>query len=89
MTDEIEVKKSPLCRDIEADGKSVRVEIYEDGAGAWLLEIVDEYNNSTCWGDSFASDQAALDEALDTVAQEGIDSLIGPESGQLSWGAAE
>lgn len=27
---------------IAVDGKSVEVQVYEDGAGGWLLEIVDE-----------------------------------------------
>jgi hypothetical protein len=49
MTDEVNVISSPRCRDIEAGGKSVRVEIYDDGAGAWLLEHVDQTSNSTCW----------------------------------------
>lgn len=81
MTEKIDVEMSPLCQDIERDGKTVRVDIYKDTEGGWLLEVVDEFNNSTVWDDPFNSDQAALDEALDTIEKEGIACLIGPETG--------
>lgn len=83
MTEEYEVKMSPLCQVITRDGKSVRIDIYEDGAGGWILEVVDEYDNSTVWNDSFETDKAALQEALDTLEKEGIVSLIGPETSVL------
>lgn len=70
-------KMSPLCRTIESQGRSVRVQIYEGDPGKWLLEVVDEYGNSTVWEDQFDSDQAALEEAQHTIAQEGIGVLIG------------
>lgn len=78
MSDDYEVKKSPLSQRIEVQGKAVDVEIYEDGEGGWTLEVVDEFNNSTVWDDPFSTDQAALDELQRTIKDEGIDSLIGP-----------
>lgn len=80
---------SPLCQDVTRDGKTVRVEIYEDGKGGWILEVVDQNHTSTVWDDSFPSDQAALDEALRTIDDEGISPLIGdpphaPASGHPS-----
>lgn len=83
MTEENEVKMSPLCQTIERDGKSVRIDIYENGEGGWVLEAVDEFNNSTVWDDLFTSDKAALDEVLDTIQKEGIKCLIGLESGHI------
>ena len=77
MNEEYVVKESALCQSITRDGKTVRVNIIEDGDGGWLLEVVDEYNNSTVWDDPFSTDQAALDEALDAIEKEGIDALIG------------
>jgi hypothetical protein len=71
---------SALCQPVTRDGKTVQVDIYDDGENGWLLEVIDEYNNSTVWEDSFATEQAALDEALDTVKEEGIDALIGMPS---------
>lgn len=53
------------------------VEIYQDGEGGWLLEVVDEFKNSTVWDEPFSTDQEALDEALRTIAEDGIQSLIG------------
>ncbi len=70
-------KESPLSQVIERDGRSVKVEIYEDGAGGWLLEVVDEFGNSSVWDQSFETEQDALDEALKTIREEGIESLIG------------
>jgi uncharacterized protein len=78
MTDDDQVPNdSPLAQSVTREGKTVRIEIYEDGEGGWLLEVVDEYGNSAVWDDSFASDQEALDEAFRTIEEEGIESLIG------------
>jgi hypothetical protein len=38
---------SPLAQSLTRDGKTVQIEIYEDGEGGWLLEVVDEHGNST------------------------------------------
>ncbi|MBW2941415.1 hypothetical protein [Zhongshania aquimaris] len=83
MTENTELKLSPLCRVIEQDGKTLRVEICEDGDGGWLLEVFDEFNNSTVWEDSFESDQDALFEIEATIREEGIDCLIGPVDGGM------
>jgi len=73
-------KDSPLSQMIERDGRSVDIQIYEDGDGGWLLEAVDEFRNSTVWEKPFNTEQEALDEALKTIREEGIESLIGSES---------
>ena len=72
-------KGSSLSQVVERDGRSVKVDIYEDGMGGWLLEIVDEFGNSSVWDQSFETEQDALDEALKTIRVEGIESLIGIE----------
>jgi hypothetical protein len=77
MTEEFVLKMSPLCQSLTRDGKTVRVEIHGDGVDKWLLEVVDEYGNSTVWDDPFDSEQAALDELLKTIDEEGMGSLIG------------
>ena len=46
MTIEIEIKMSPYCQIVSREGKTVRIDIYEDGEGGWLLEVVDEYNKN-------------------------------------------
>lgn len=77
MNDENEVKKSPLCQAVTVGGKTVQVDIIEDGEGGWLLEVIDEHNNTTGWEDAFDTEKSALSEALDTIEQEGIGALIG------------
>ncbi|MGB8410944.1 MAG: UPF0149 family protein [Gallionella sp.] len=78
-------KHSPLSQAVTREGTIVQVEIYEDGEGGWLLEVVDEYGNSTVWDEPFQSDKDALDEALRTIDQEGIGSMIGePPAPQLA-----
>ncbi len=72
MNEEFEVKMSPLCQTLSRDGKTVQIDIYEDGDGGWLLEVVDERNTSTVWDEPFRSDQDALQEALETIEKEGI-----------------
>jgi len=72
--------QSLLAQSVTRDGKTVMVDIYEDGEGGWLLEVVDDNGNSTVWDAPFATDREALDEALKTIEEEGIDSLIGSPS---------
>lgn len=72
-----DLNHSPLAQSVTRNGKTVRIEIYEDREGGWLLEVVDEYGNSNVWESSFASDREALNEALKTIDEEGIESLIG------------
>ena len=79
MNEEIELIFSPLCQTIERDGQSVRVDIYGNGEGGWILEVVDKFNNSVVRDDHFPTDQEALDEVLDAIEKEGILSLIGEE----------
>jgi len=85
MSDEFEVKMSPLCQTISSGGKTLQVDIYEDGNGKWILEVVDEFNNSTVWDDVFETDKAALTEAKKTILSEGASTLVGPESGKGEW----
>lgn len=80
MNEEYQVKMSPLSQRMEIDGKEIDVQIYEDGEGGWLLEVVDEFNNSTVWDDPFPSDQEAMKELQRAIQEDGIDSLIGPPS---------
>ena len=80
MTEEYEIKFSTLCQKVTSEGKSVQVDIYEDSKGGWILEVVDEYGNSTVWDDSFKTDDEALNEVFDTIEKEGISSLIGTET---------
>lgn len=84
--DEFEVKMSPLCQTISSGGKTVKVEIYEDDNNGWILEVVDEFNNSSVWDEPFKSDREALTEAKKTILAEGVNSLIGPESGKSENG---
>jgi uncharacterized protein len=68
---------SPLSQRLSRDGTTVEIQIYEDGRTGWLLEVVDEFGNSTVWNESFLTDEAALAEALKTIASEGIASVLG------------
>jgi len=62
MEDDLELEYSPLCQSISSGGKSVQVHIYNDGEGKWILEVEDEFGNSTVWNDLFDTDSAALTE---------------------------
>ena len=71
-------KSSPLRQSIDSSGVSVAVEIYEGDPGKWILEVVDQYGNSTVWDDQFPSDYDALAEVKRVILEDGIESLIGP-----------
>lgn len=84
--DDYEVTLSPLSQSVEQDGHKVNIEIYQDDeSGGWVLEVVDAENNSTVWDDVFANEQEALDEAMDTIKEEGIQCLVASES----WGEGD
>jgi uncharacterized protein len=69
--------QSPLSQRLSRDGTTVEIRIYDDGKAGWLLEVVDEFGNSTVWNESFPTDNTALAEALNTIDTEGIASVIG------------
>ena len=86
MNEEPEIEISPLSQKISSGGRTVSVEIYRlEGEKSWALEVVDEYNNSTVWDDTFDSDSAALTEAKKTILAEGVNHLIGPVDGKGEW----
>ena len=57
--EEYEIKVSPLSQSVTRDGKTVEVQIYEGDPGKWILEVVDQYDNSTIWEDQFESDESS------------------------------
>lgn len=78
---------SPLCQKLSSGGRTVEVEIYRlEGDAEWHLELVDEFNNSTCWDDTFATDAQALTEAKKAVLEERISAFVGPEDGKTDNG---
>ncbi len=68
--------QSALSRTVREDGTEVRIEIYRLETTDWSLEVVDEAGTSTVWDDLFPTDQAALDEALKTIREEGIGTFL-------------
>ena len=55
------------------EGHEFKIEIYRlEHEPQWSLEVVDEDGTSTVWDDLFGTDQAALDEVLKTIKEEGL-----------------
>lgn len=77
--DEIDLRFSPLCQDFERGGHAVRVEIYCSDPNAWILEVEDEYGNSTVWNEYFETDAIALAEFHRAVGEDGIESMVYPD----------
>ncbi|WP_232291615.1 hypothetical protein [Polaromonas sp. JS666] len=75
---EPEIIESPLSKNVTRNGVSVRVEIYGDSDGGWILEVVDAENASHVWDARFETDQQALAEALRALEEETLE----------FWGAA-
>ena len=44
-----------------------------------MLEVVDQYGNSTVWEAEFDTDQDAFDQVMWEIKEDGIKALIGPE----------
>jgi len=75
--DEIELVYSKHCQSVTRNGQTVKVEIYSSGRNDWILEVVDEDNNSTTWDDPFDTDDEAFQEFECTLKKEGIESMVG------------
>lgn len=78
MTEEdLKLVFSPLCRRIRQKRLSIHVQIYrleqEDG---WTLEVENHKSGCTAWDDKFATDQAALDEVMNVLETEGIETFF-------------
>ena len=73
--DEPDFVESPLSQNITRNGVAVRVEIYGDSQGGWILEIVDAENASHVWDEHFETDQLALTEALRALDEEPLEFL--------------
>ena len=65
--------ESPLSQSVTRNGVAVRVEIYGDSQGGWILEIVDAENASHVWDEHFETDQLALTEALRALDEEPLE----------------
>jgi hypothetical protein len=75
--DEIDLVYSKHCQSVTRNGLIVKVEIYSSGKNDWILEVVDEDNNSTVWDDQFETDDEAFQEFERTLKEEGIELMVG------------
>ena len=71
--DEPDFIESPLSQSVTRNEVTVRVDIYGDSDGQWILEIVDAENTSHVWDEHFATDRQALDEALRALEEEPLE----------------
>ena len=69
MQDEIELVVSPLSQVIKNGNLNFKIEIYGDGQGAWILEIMLDDGSSEVWDGTFATDNEALIEAKKFVLE--------------------
>lgn len=82
--EEPEVIESPLCQNVTRHGVSVRVEIYGNSHGGWILEVIDTENASHVWDDPFETEQEALAEALRALDEEPLEFFCGAADRPLS-----
>ena len=72
---------SGLSRQIDLEGHNLKIEIYRIATEPrWSLEVVDENGTSTVWDDLFDSDQAALEEVMKAIDEEGPAPFIVPDN---------
>ena len=64
------VVASPLSQCLTRNAITVQVEIYGDGEGKWILEVIDAQQTSHIWEDRFESDHDALAEAIRALEEE-------------------
>lgn len=80
--DEPLLVESSLSQQVTRHGVSVNVEIYGDGEGRWILEVVDQQGTSHIWDERFATDEQALAEAIRALEQEPMEFVGGPDGQQ-------
>ena len=68
-----EPRVSPLSRTVTCDGQHLEILIFEDGAGKWRLEVINEQGVRTTWIASFKTEKRALNEALRTIKEKGAE----------------
>ena len=76
MTEEYHVEMSSLCQEFEEHGQKVKIDIFRGDHGGWILEVIDQNDHSTMWDDEFPTEKDALDEAINSIKEEGILSFI-------------
>ena len=76
--------ESALSQSVTRNGVSVRIEIYGDSHGGWILEVVDAEDASHVWDERFETDQQALAEALRALDEETLDFWRGVSDRPLS-----
>jgi hypothetical protein len=68
---------SGLSQHVTRDGITVELCIYRlETEPGWTLEVVNSAGTSIVWDDVFPSDDAASEEFLRTVAEEGMASFL-------------
>jgi hypothetical protein len=73
MDDEYKLITSPLSRKFTGDGMTIDIRIYRaEQDSVWRLEVIDEAGGSTVWVETFQTEQDALNEVSQTIAEEGI-----------------
>jgi hypothetical protein len=75
--EDIELIYSKHCQSVSRNNKTIKVMIYSSGKNDWILEVVDEDNNSTVWDEQFGTEDDAYQEFQRTLEEEGIESMIG------------
>ncbi len=69
MRAEDEVVTSPLSRTLEISGHVVRIAIYRGTQrdDDWMLEVVDETGVANVSNETYSTDRAALDAAINSL----------------------
>ena len=77
MNDDPVLMHSPLQQRHTSNGHTVEICIYKlEQDEEWLLELVDAGGTSTVWVEKFPTDQAALEEALRSIAVDGVEGFL-------------
>ena len=71
---------SELEQSVTVDNHTIEIHIFRTTDKDWTLELLDEFGNSTVWEEEFATDEAALGEALQAIQDEGISAFVGKTS---------
>ncbi|MFY0613084.1 MAG: hypothetical protein JXQ99_16255 [Hyphomicrobiaceae bacterium] len=73
LDDDYVLIESSLSGEFVRDGIRVDVQIYRgEEDTAWVLEVIDQADNSYVWDEQFATDQLAMKAFLASVDMDGM-----------------
>ena len=79
MDDFIRHEDGAITKAVTKDGKTVTVFAEEVEESVWILSVLGKNNQASTWHEFFPSQEAAINEGVRAIENEGIDEFYSSE----------